>query len=945
MDILFDKINIALIVVGAFNLILGAIIFINGKRKRSNVIYSAICVALIGWISAMVLYRSSPQETALFYCTLLYIFPTLIPSIFLYFTYIFPFSKDRNIWKTLLIFGVNLAVILMVVWPGLIIKEANVRPGLEKEIIFSSYYWIYFLYISGFFSYAFTRLFKRYRESSGVERSQVLYLLIGDFLAANLAFVTNLIMPWLGFFFLNWLGQIFTIIMVGFATYAIVKYRLMDIRIVARRVFIYFGVAVFTYGTFYLVIWFYNKSFGSVFSASAYAMGLIIAPLFVFLFYSVDKGFKIFANKYLFYGLYNYQETINKLSQELNYSINLNKIISSIVDNIKQTMQLDRAGVLLINTEVKPTHYQIAKVIGFNKQNGISLVQDNFLTWHLQKTQKPLVRDELTLLSRDSRNKKEQEDFKRLYDHMKHIEAFLCLPLMSGSKLIGIVVLGSKISGDAYTKEDLELLGTLANQAGIAIDNARLYSQVQDLSENLQQKVDEQTKDLLNTNKELKFKNKLNEELLNMKTDFLRVVNHQLNTPLSVMRGAFAILTDKKMGREEFSQAIKYMNGGLKRMSDTINDFWDAFSLEGQEMVMDPDQTNLMEIINEQVEEKKLIPLAKERNIEITIEKPSFEVPPVWCDSKKITHVVSNLLDNAIFYTPKGKVTVSFEQGKGYLKVLITDTGAGISKEDQKRLFKKFTRGESATGLHPDGSGLGLYIAQKIIEGNGGKLKLEKTELNKGSVFSFTLPLYAGQKARKQTELEKKVQAALTGQNKQDIAEVKPTGQTITKQEEVEQIKQDLKQIKQDKQSETTVKPKTKPKVLLIEDERNLVDIYHTYFKKNSYEFYSSHDIEESMKIAKTNKPDIILLDIIIPKKMKDGGIYTMAEQGWDFLKLVKQDKQTKDIPVIVFTNLNTDKDRQKARQLGAVDYIFKGKTDPNDLVKRIDEIINRVKG
>jgi len=740
MDILLDKINIVLLIIALLNLWLGGLIFLKGPKKRINITYSAICVALIAWIFGMIFYRSASQETALFWCTILYIAPTFIPSIFLYFTYIFPHQEQKSLWlRSLLIFSSNAVMVVMVAWPDFIIKEVNIRPGLEKEIIFTQYYWLYFIYISFLFTFGFYRLFIKYRKSAGIEKQQILYLFLGDALSANSAFVTNLIMPWIGYFFLNWLGQVFTITMVGFASYAIIRYRLMDIRIVARKIYIYFGIATFTYGMFYLIAWIYQNKLGSVFSTTGYLVGLIIAPLFVIVFYSVERLLKITANKFFFVSLYNYQETINKLTDELNYYIDLDKIISLIVDTIKKTMQLDRAGVLLINQQVnpssakasagRPVHYQIAKVIGFNRQNGISLVQDNFLTKHLHKTQKPLVRDELNLLVRDARTNQERKSFEKLNEHMKHIEASLCLPLLSSKKLIGIIVLGAKISGDAYTKEDLELLNTMAKQAGIAIENAMLYKQVQDFSKNLQQKVDEQTKYL--------------KELLEMKSDFLRVVNHQLNTPLSVMKGYFSMMEEGSYPTEKAMPSIK---AGLERINSTVADFWNAYELEGERMKMDQQKTDITEIVDRLIPEKQKMKATEEKKLTVGVAKPDFKVPLVWCDYKKIAHVVSNLLDNGIHYTRKGSVILSYElAGDDFLKINVKDTGVGIFGEDKKKIFKKFSRGDKATDLRPDGSGLGLFIAKKIVEGNGGEMTYYSEGENKGTTFSFTLPIYKDQ--------------------------------------------------------------------------------------------------------------------------------------------------------------------------------------------------------
>ena len=231
-----------------------------------------------------------------------------------------------------------------------------------------------------------------YRKSKGIVKLQLRYITIGTIIGYT-GGITNYFLwyriPILPF------GNITASVYILFVAYAILKYRLMDIRIVVRKVFIYLGVAAFTYGMFYLIAWGYTRIFGGVFTPAGYLAGIIIAPIFVGLFYWLSKSLQKFAHRYLFTSLSSYQESITKLSQELNYYIQLNKVIDLIVSTIQDTMKLERAGVLLIEREKNIIRYKIAKVIGFKKENGISLVQDNFLTRHLQKIRKPLVKDEM----------------------------------------------------------------------------------------------------------------------------------------------------------------------------------------------------------------------------------------------------------------------------------------------------------------------------------------------------------------------------------------------------------------------------------------------------------------------------------------------------------------------------------------------------------------------
>jgi len=348
--------------------------------------------------------------------------------------------------------------------------------------------------------------------------------------------------------------------------------------------------------------------------------------------------------------------------------------------------------------------------------------------------------EELEFLIIDAKNIKDKEGFANLKNHMTKIEASLCLPLISSNKLIGIIVLGDKISGDAYSKEDLDLLSILSKQASVAIENASLYKQVQDFNKNLQTKVDEQTTDIKGQNQRL-------QELLDVKNDFLRVANHQLNTPLSVVRNAFELLNDKTYN---IKQAMEPIQNGFERLNSVIGDFLKAYDLEGEKMEIKAEPVDMSTMIERLLPEKQKLKLAVERNLELSIEKPKFKIPLVFCDPKQMINVISNLLDNAVFYTNKGSVTVSYELLKGeHLKINIQDTGAGITEEDKKTMFQKFVRGKGATQLHPDGSGLGLYIAKKIVEGNNGEINVISQGFNKGSTFSFILPVYKNQEIGK----------------------------------------------------------------------------------------------------------------------------------------------------------------------------------------------------
>ena len=143
--------------------------------------------------------------------------------------------------------------------------------------------------------------------------------------------------------------------------------------------------------------------------------------------------------------------------------------------------------------------------------------------------------------------------------------------------------------------------------------------------------------------------------------------------------------------------------------------------------------------------------------------------------------------------------------------------------------------------------------------------------------------------------------------------------------------------------NDTHVMKSEKGRILFVEDEMNLVDMYHAYFEQKGYDFLSTADIEEALHVTEFEQPDVILLDLIIPK-IENGVVHMDAEQGYVFLEKVKKNPKTKNIPIIVFTSLDTIKDRERCKEMGAIDYIFKGKALPKEVLTAVEKVISNKK-
>lgn len=600
----------------------------------------------------------------------------------------------------------------------LILKKVEVVDSvLTRETgvlyIFFGIYFVLYAFIS------FYILYKRYRISTGIFKMQIRYLFIGTFIFAFIGVITNLLFPLIGNFNFNELGPLFSVIMMAFFTYAIVQYRLMDIRLVIRRVVVYIGLGLFALAAYYLVAWSDTVMFGGVFTVGGVFSAIVFVPLFLAGFYYLGQKLRTVANKYFFASLYDYQKTLDRFAEDVTSTINLGEVAGVTVKTIKQTMQIDNIGLF-----VKNKHYEAIKIIGFDEQDLTRMVSNprcrNFIT----ALRKPLVYDELAGNIHDFQQPQEEVEHAR--DQMKELDVAIVLPLVTKGELISCIIMGKKISGDAYTQEDMRLLESLANQAAISIENARLYNEVQGFNQTLKQKVDDATKRL--------------RELLKIKSDFLTVASHQLRTPTSIVRGMLSLVIEEKdLSNEEKNKFVTQAYEGVNRLERIIHELLNATELEGKKMRLEFKKTRVENIIEEIINE--LTPLAEQEKVKINFNKPARSIPKTLADPVKLKEAITNIIDNAVHYTPEGEVDVSVRRKQDQIIVEVSDTGIGMSKNDLRMLFTKFSRGEGILQIHPNGTGLGLFIAKKMLEAMGGTITAESKGKSKGSKFTLAIPI------------------------------------------------------------------------------------------------------------------------------------------------------------------------------------------------------------
>ncbi len=232
------------------------------------------------------------------------------------------------------------------------------------------------------------------------------------------------------------------------------------------------------------------------------------------------------------------------------------------------------------------------------------------------------------------------------------------------------------------------------------------------------------------------------------KDEFLSIASHELRTPLTAIRGNASLikkyyaasLTDKNM-----VEMIDDIHESSTRLIDIVNDFLDVASIEQGKIIMNPEVFSIEDIITDVVRE--LQHLCEGKGIALVSQPSDVPLPQITADKQRIKQVLINLVGNAVKFTAEGSITISTRLEETALKVAVTDTGRGMSPENQRLLFRKFQQAGSSllTRDTTKGTGLGLYISKLIVELSGGRIALERSELDQGSTFSFSLPLVPAQ--------------------------------------------------------------------------------------------------------------------------------------------------------------------------------------------------------
>jgi signal transduction histidine kinase len=678
----------------------------NGYRR--SFVFLAGFVGL--WITGNVAYGVTSGGTRYFFALFSYVAAMLLAVQLLAFCLRFVFAH------------IKMRQILPLIVPGLLMAALSATPGsiaygvsdyqiLTHPMMLLIYGAILVAYILA----ACAVLITQRSKLSARNRRTVAVILFGMTLSAVIGAYCNLVLPLMGLYGFTLLGPASTVIFIGSVAYAIVKHGLFDVRLAVVRSVTYSMVLATMAAIYLLAAWVLSNSLrGSSIDPIVVVVGLGVALGLAAIMQPLKRFFDRLTNRIFYRDNYQADDFFARLSKQLNTTTELRGLLERAAQEISTTIKAEQGFFAVSYGEDR---FIAAGTTGHSR---ITLQEFKNIEAYINENEDTPIITELL----------HHED--RLRRLLRSKKIALVLPLMQWEDAISYLFLGDQQSRD-YTKRDIRTLETIRDELAIAIQNALSVQEVREINATLQQRIKDATKKLRQSNNQL-------QRLDAAKDEFVSMASHQLRTPLTSVKGYISMVLEGDVGRitKEQRQLLEEAFTSSERMVHLIGDFLNVSRLQTGKFIIDTHPVDLAKVTQQEVDSIRQI--AAGHNVSVVYERPA-RFPELYLDENKIRQVIMNFMDNAIYYSPDSqeiKITLSVEDGDAVLRVI--DKGMGVPVDAQKKLFTKFFRAENARKQRPDGTGIGLYLARKVIDGHGGSLVFESKE-DKGSTFGFRLPI------------------------------------------------------------------------------------------------------------------------------------------------------------------------------------------------------------
>lgn len=682
----------------------------NHTARLRNFALLSISIAL--WLSAQFVTEISTGSASLQALRV----GTIFPNLLVYFFTLFVFEQAGRVIGFR--FKVLLAALVILMSPfsltDLIIRNVS-HTGNSFTTEVGPLYNVQTIILVSIIAYGLVVLFRASKKNrDAVTTTQNKILLLSLLIPISVNLVINSL--FLQVSAAQAFGPLSILLMVSLVSYAIIKHKLFDIRAIIARSIAYaalVAVLAFLYSASILVVASVINRNYQLSNNARTAIYTILAVFLALTFQSIKRATDRVTNKIFYRDAYDAQYVLDQVGKIIVGSFDFHKIQKNTLKVLYDNLRPTYAGFIFAKSGDGFDHEFVGDHPTFN---------DTELSQLFSKVSKTeLLYDELP------------ESQAKLKSALSLNKISYLIPLITKNELIGYLVMGNKKSGNIFNGQDQSTIAVISNELAVALQNAQRFEEIQAFNITLQEKVNEATRELKSTNKKLV-------ALDEAKDEFISMASHQLRTPLTSIKGYLSMILDGDMGKMNKNQtaALKEAFGSSQRMVFLISDFLNVSRIRTGKFVIEPKEVNLPQLVGEELNQLK--ELAESRDITLKYESPG-EFPTVKLDDNKIRQVMMNMVDNAIYYTPVGgTVTIQLYLDAQDVVFKVVDTGIGVPKEEQHKLFSKFFRAGNARVARPDGTGLGLFMAQKIIVAQNGSVIFESEE-GRGSTFGFRFPL------------------------------------------------------------------------------------------------------------------------------------------------------------------------------------------------------------
>jgi signal transduction histidine kinase len=580
---------------------------------------------------------------------------------------------------------------------------SSLKSSLETYRIRQSVYFVFRGYVVLFVFLSIIQLILSYRKTFfEEERAQIKWIFYGLFTGLGPFILLYQLPQAVGLKYLigdEFSNVFFIFIPLSFA-FSIVKFKLMDVEVVINRSIVYSVLTVFVVSIYLLSVSLLQNVFSKFFVARQSTVSLIAALAAAVAFHPGRKKIQEFVDKAFFRISYDYRKSILSFNERAHKLASSDHLINFFLLKIKNTLPLEYIGVFIYSLDSGKQELLVAK----DGEKELGNLPPIFFDPDKIFARKKAVRTE------------ENMDFSQ-ESSLEEKKLELLIPFsFRAANLAGFLSLGKKKSGERFTRDDIELLSTMAGELALNLERIRLQEEV----------IYERAE-----------KNKL-DELSRLKTEFISSVSHEIRTPMSSIQGLAEVLQAGKIrDKTKQDELISLMASESSRLSRFLHNILDFAKIEKQTKTYDFQKVEIQTAVKEAI---KLFQFRLES--EGFVLRENLPEIPLYLevDLDALRQALTNLIDNAIKYSSdKKEIAVQIIEKEDEVEIQVRDEGIGIPAEEKEKIFHGFYRHAEASKHNPRGVGLGLKIIKHIMEAHRGRIQVD-SQPNKGSTFSLIFP-------------------------------------------------------------------------------------------------------------------------------------------------------------------------------------------------------------